>query len=147
MQVRGAVIYSPKIIDNVNLGGVMHVPDRAYGIETEYAAVLERDAKVVDYKKWPSEFLKNHLYNRSDRSMCVIAGFAQVWHRNASLTYIDTGDHPEHASPEVRSIHDAVPGHRAFSLKLPGDDSDPVMPAAAFRAFMPCVLAAFVNDF
>ena len=32
----------------------------------------------------------------------------RLWHSNGACTYIDTGEHPEHATPECRSVKDAV---------------------------------------
>ena len=86
----------------------MRVPDRAYGIETEYGCMLKQDGKILLHKEWPHEFLRNYLYRYADRGSCAISGIKRLWSVNGSLTYIDTGDHPEHACPEARSVRDAV---------------------------------------
>ena len=83
----------------------MYVPDRAYGIETEYGCLLKRNEEIVSF---PYEFLRKYLLCYADRGSCAIGSFSRLWGVNGSLTYIDTGDHPEHSSPEARSVRDAV---------------------------------------
>ena len=86
----------------------MHVLDRAYGIETEYGCVLKQGGTVLGMMEWPCGFLRGHLYQNADRTQCAINSNKRMWSVNGSLTYIDTGDHPEHSTPEARRIRDAV---------------------------------------
>ena len=86
----------------------MHIPDRVYGIETEYGCILKKDGKTLFANEWPYEFLKHHLYRNADRRSCVVNSYGRLWHKNGSLSYIDTGQHPEHAAAEARSVRDAM---------------------------------------
>ncbi len=86
----------------------MLVRARAYGIETEYGCMLKKHGKIADSFEWPTNFLRDYLYRSADRGSSIVYGSSRVWHGNGSLTYIDTGDHPEHASPEARSVQDMV---------------------------------------
>ena len=86
----------------------MRVPDRAYGIETEYGCMVKQDGKILSDKDWPVDFLRNYVYRYADRGSCAISRVKRLWGVNGSLIYIDTGNHPEHASPEARSVRDAV---------------------------------------
>ncbi len=86
----------------------MHIiKPRAYGIETEYACVLVRDGKNVPINMWPSNFLKRSLYYAA-KDECVATSDGRVWHPNGALTYVDIGEHPEHATAECRSVRDVV---------------------------------------
>ncbi len=86
----------------------MHIiKPRAYGIETEYACVLDRDGEDVPIHMWPSNFLKHSLYHAA-KDECVATSDGRAWHPNGSLTYVDIGEHPEHSTPECRTIRDAV---------------------------------------
>lgn len=112
----------------------MHVPDRAYGIETEYACMLKKDNTVLDSAQWPYDFLSNYIHQHADRTSCVLAPYSRVWHSNASLSYIDTGNHPEHASAEARSVREAVLYSRAGDKIM--QDLFYTMPTDALRVFL-----------
>ena len=102
----------------------MRVPDRAYGIETEYGCMLKQDGKILSDKEWPREFLRDYLYRYADWGSCAISAMRRLWSVNGSLIYIDTGNHPEYASGEARSVRDAVIHSRAGDMlmrKLFGD--------------------------
>lgn len=86
----------------------MHVRDRVYGIETEYSCMLKRNGKPLDSSEWPKNFLRDYLFRSADRTSSIVYMGGRTWHSNGSLSYIDTGDHPEHASAEARSVYDAV---------------------------------------
>ncbi|MEK9194759.1 MAG: proteasome accessory factor PafA2 family protein [Patescibacteria group bacterium] len=86
----------------------MHIPDRVYGIETEYACMLKKDNQILDAAQWPKSFLLNHMSQYADRTSCVFTADFKIWHSNGSLSYLDTGNHPEHASAEARSVRETV---------------------------------------
>ncbi|MDP3779348.1 MAG: proteasome accessory factor PafA2 family protein [bacterium] len=83
------------------------IKPRAYGIETEYACVLDRDGEDIPIHMWPSNFLKHSLYYAA-KDECVATSDGRVWHPNGSLTYVDIGEHPEHSTAECRTIRDAI---------------------------------------
>lgn len=90
------------------MGNEMHViKPRAYGIETEYACVLARDGEDIPISQWPANFLKRSLYYLA-KNECIATSDGRVWHPNGSLTYVDIGEHPEHATAECRSVRDVV---------------------------------------
>lgn len=92
----------------------MHVPDRVYGIETEYGCILQRgDGTFIPPDGHLLDFLKNHLWRNENKLLGLVMGGCRLWHINGSLTYIDTGNHPEHATPEARSIRQAVVYYQA----------------------------------
>ena len=95
----------------------MYVPDRAYGIETEYGCLLKRNKKIVSF---PHEFLRKYLLCYADRGSSALGSFCRLWGVNGSLTYIDTGNHPEHACPEARSARDAVIYSHAGDMLMRG---------------------------
>lgn len=86
----------------------MLVRRRAYGIETEYGCMLKENGKILASFRWPNNFLRSRIYRSADRQKCIAYATARLWHSNGSLSYVDTGDHPEHSSPEVQSVRDAV---------------------------------------
>lgn len=86
----------------------MDLKDRAYGIEIEYGCLLEREGKIIPREAWPYEYLRSHIFSHADRSSSVFSDYARVRHQNGSLTYIDTGAHPEHSSAETRRVKDAL---------------------------------------
>ena len=101
----------------------MYVPDRAYGIETEYGCLFKRHEQIVSS---PYEFLRKYLLRYADQRLYAFSASSRIWAVNGSLTYIDTGNHPEHSSPEARSVRDAVIYSQAGDMlmrKLFGDDN------------------------
>lgn len=83
----------------------MHVPDRVYGFEHEFAIVMQ-DKKGNIYSV-PDEYTA--LYGKPpSASFPTQYGQKRIWHANGGCNYIDTGEHPEHSTPECRSVRDAV---------------------------------------
>ncbi|MDP3770092.1 MAG: proteasome accessory factor PafA2 family protein [bacterium] len=92
----------------------MHVPDRVYGIETEYGCILQRrDGTIISPDSFPLSFLAERMSRDENKLLGLILPGCRLWHTNGSLTYIDTGNHPEHATPEARSVRDAVACYKA----------------------------------
>lgn len=86
----------------------MLVRRRAYGIETEYSCMLKRNKKILTPSEWPHDFLRSHIYRYADRQRCIVCATARLWHSNGSLSYVDTGDHPEHSCAEAQHVRDTL---------------------------------------
>lgn len=85
---------------------------RIYGIETEYGTMLQEPNNALSSTNTiPMVFrlnpIEDSLFIWSDR---------HLWHGNGSVTYVDTGDHPEHATPECQSIYDLLAYHAAGDI-------------------------------
>lgn len=86
----------------------MHFPDRIYGLEFEYG-VMNRDTSgafsAFDEKEQQQALAL--IMNPIDNS--IFSSFRnRLWHSNGSCSYVDTGNHPEHATVECLSVRDAV---------------------------------------
>lgn len=86
----------------------MYFPNRIYGLEFEYG-VMNQDINgafsAFDEKAQQQALalIMNPIGNS------IFSSFRnRLWHSNGSCSYIDTGDHPEHATAECLSIRDAV---------------------------------------
>lgn len=86
----------------------MLVRRRACGIETEYGCMLKRNGKILAPFEWPDNFLRSHVYRYADRQQCIAYATARLWHSNGSLSYVDTGDHPEHSCAETQGVRDTL---------------------------------------
>lgn len=88
----------------------MLFPDRVYGIETEFGIILRnQDGEILsspDHQLITRLF--DHAMNTFPNGIYSAASSWKIWHPNGGCTYIDTGEHPEHATPECRSVRDAV---------------------------------------
>ncbi|MDP3770040.1 MAG: proteasome accessory factor PafA2 family protein [bacterium] len=82
----------------------MHFPDRVYGLEYEYGImVADKNGKLRTSIRSPSRLLQpieHSVLNKQPRT--------RIWHTNGSCSYVDAGEHPEHATAECRSIREAV---------------------------------------
>jgi len=92
----------------------MHFIRRVYGIENEFGIVFQHpDGSYIH----PNAGDLGHIiYLREIEHAVLISMFTDyqfVWHSNGSTTYIDTGYHPEHATPECLSVHDVVRYNKA----------------------------------
>lgn len=94
----------------------LHVRDRIYGIETEFAAMVRKKngtfippdgISLVTYYRY-LEHYPDGLYLKTSKG--------HLWHRNGSLVYMDFNEHPEYATAECRSIKDVVAGFKAGEL-------------------------------
>lgn len=100
----------------------MYIHKRIYGIENEFAVILQdsggswREAATGD---------THRQYTSDATSVCPHAQPVRLWHTNGSCSYIDTGDHPEHATPECCLIKDAVLYAKAGELLMSGIFSKP----------------------
>ncbi|MDP3770037.1 MAG: proteasome accessory factor PafA2 family protein [bacterium] len=83
----------------------MRIPKRVYGIENEFGVIHE---KIDGTWEESRSSLINQCYAGNARSVRCIVSPARIWHPNGSCSYVDTGEHPEHATAECRSIKDAV---------------------------------------
>lgn len=87
----------------------MRVPERVYGFEHEFGYVLvSRDQD--DLQSHETCFVPTIANDRgySLYPTRALGSNGRVWHPNGSCSYIDTGDHPEHATAECRSVRDLV---------------------------------------
>ncbi|MDP3770041.1 MAG: proteasome accessory factor PafA2 family protein [bacterium] len=96
----------------------MHFPDRVYGIENEFGVTcLYSDGTICDIDELTSRdihygaFIKLKIIPHS--VLAYGPGVSRLWHSNGGCTYIDTGTHPEHATPECRSIRDVIRFNKA----------------------------------
>lgn len=93
----------------------MHFPTRLYGIENEFAVVAQTsDGTFIDVM----DTCISNLIQATPTKNSVLAkepveGMERVWHTNGSCTYVDTGDHPEHATAECLSVRDVVKYNKA----------------------------------
>lgn len=84
---------------------MMHIMDRIYGIENEFGIVLQMDDGTWDDDKYHMIYTMN---SPTAGSMRAMAGPAKIWQSNGACIYVDTGAHPEHATPECRLAKEAV---------------------------------------
>lgn len=114
----------------------MFVRDRVYGIETEFGVMkrlfngmyhtIPAYDSIFDDLIWSTDE-RTHLHDDNKQK--------KIWHVNGSLTYMDVNDHPEHATPECRSVRDLVAYCKAgerlaasiFSKDIWGDGSHIVL--------------------
>ncbi|MEK7082949.1 MAG: proteasome accessory factor PafA2 family protein, partial [Patescibacteria group bacterium] len=84
----------------------MYFPERIYGLEFEYG-VMNQDQYGTFYEANDLEILRSIVQPPRDS---VLSGFprARIWHTNGSCSYVDTGNHPEHATAECLSVRDAI---------------------------------------
>ena len=84
----------------------MHIPDRVYGMENEFGVVIENERGA-----W--EEIRMGIVQRLCNDV-LCAGLirsvpsTRLWHVNGGCTYVDIGEHPEHATPECRLVREAV---------------------------------------
>lgn len=96
----------------------MRFPDRVYGIENEFGvACIDSDGKIYGIDEPTSSGTQRNLFVNlriiPHSVMAHTPGVARIWHSNGGCTYLDTGRHPEHATPECRYIHDVVRFNKA----------------------------------
>ena len=91
----------------------MRIPDRIYGIENELGVVMQRADNT--WYQVPG-YRTKHLLQSGINSVMPFLEVVRLWHSNGGCTYIDTGEHPEYASPECRSVKDAVLYSKAGEL-------------------------------
>ena len=94
---------------------IMRIKRRIYGIENELGVVMRYDDKV-----WGDVALGRTLliHKPNDTSVRPFTNPIRIWHTNGSCSYIDTGEHPEYASPECSFIKDAVLYAKAGELLM-----------------------------
>lgn len=96
----------------------MHFPLRLYGIENEFATVgqMPDGTFVSTMDNNISKLIQVRPQQHSILAQDSIQGAERVWHTNGSCTYVDIGDHPEHATPECLSVRDAVKYNKAGEI-------------------------------
>lgn len=98
----------------------MLVPDRVCGIETEFAAMLEKqNHEIVAPRDVFSSHYRRHMWRHCPDGLytCRELGVNdRLWHKNGSLIYVDYNDHPEHATAECRHLRDVVAQVKAGEL-------------------------------
>ncbi len=92
-------------------------PERVYGIETEYGCMLQKNGIVVPLDRWPQQFLQKHYAYHVNRFSCIFTVLGEFWDTRGSRTYVDR-NHPEHSTPEARSVRDAVIYSRAGDMRM-----------------------------
>ncbi|MDP3779377.1 MAG: proteasome accessory factor PafA2 family protein [bacterium] len=93
----------------------MRIPDRIYGIENELGVVMQNADN--SWHTVPSQYTKQ-LLRAGPNSVLPFLEVIRLWHSNGACTYIDTGEHPEYATPECRSIRDVVLYAKAGELMM-----------------------------
>jgi proteasome accessory factor A len=73
---------------------------RIYGLESEYGIIFTTDGK----KTLPVEKAVRYLFEKLD----TMEGFLNVFFDNGAKFYLDTGYHPEYATPECASLIDLI---------------------------------------
>ena len=83
----------------------MLFPDRIYGLEHEYGVMNWRKSGSFQ-KTWSTndKFMAKPIHD----SVLDNKSRHRMWHINGSCSYVDTGDHPEHATAECRTVRDAL---------------------------------------
>ena len=100
----------------------MYFPHRIYGIENEFGVVVQYpDGTLTNlFCLYPDSgthrFLDLKEIENSVLCFQPNSDLYRVWHSNGGCTYVDTGEHPEHATPECLSVHDAVRYNKAGEL-------------------------------
>ena len=118
--------------------------DRVFGIENEFGIMVEKKGEgVLDFDSFsPAPCTlpeKDRIFYRDAESLlrvqlitaaslrgvrgrCLAGGTGdRLWLGNGGCFYIDTGNHPEYASPECRRVRDAVLYNKAgekIALKI-----------------------------
>ena len=73
---------------------------RIYGLESEYGIIFTSDGK----RTLPAEKAVRYLFEK----LITTEGFLNVFLENGARFYLDTGCHPEYATPECASPADVV---------------------------------------
>lgn len=96
----------------------MHFPLRLYGIENEFAVVAQTsEGTFIDtLDNRISHMIEAMPIENSVLVKESIRGAERVWHTNGSCTYVDIGDHPEHATAECLSVRDVVKYNKAGEI-------------------------------
>jgi proteasome accessory factor A len=76
------------------------VKKRIYGLESEYGIIFTTEGK----KTLPVEKAVRYLFEKLD----TMEGFLNVFFDNGAKFYLDTGYHPEYATPECASLKDLI---------------------------------------
>ncbi|MDP3770043.1 MAG: proteasome accessory factor PafA2 family protein [Candidatus Sungbacteria bacterium] len=85
----------------------MQFPDRVYGMENEFGVIIKKNGLYLPDTLMM--IIAQSLLSPIKHSLASSAqGSSRIWHSNGSCSYVDTGDHPEHASPECRTVRDLV---------------------------------------
>ena len=100
----------------------MHTYKRIYGIENELAVMIQ-DLNGSWREVGPGQI--NQQYYQDATSVYPYSHPARLWHSNGACSYVDTGEHPEHATPECYLVRDAVLYAKAGELLMNGIFSRP----------------------
>jgi len=93
----------------------MRIPDRIYGIENELGVVMQHTDNT--WHTVQGQYTKQ-LLQAGPNSVLPFLQVIRLWHSNGACTYVDTGEHPEYASPECRSVKDTVLYTKAGELLM-----------------------------
>src|ERR687895_2567007 len=85
---------------------------RIYGLESEYGIIFTSEGK----RTLPAEKAVRYLFEK----LITTEGFLNVFLENGARFYLDTGCHPEYATPECASPHDVVIYDKAGERILEG---------------------------
>lgn len=111
----------------------MRTHKRIYGIENELAVMIQESNG-----SWRAVELGNvkRQYNREATSVYPYVRPARLWHTNGACSYVDTGEHPEHATPECCLIKDAVLYAKAGELLMNNIFSRPFADGSGSRIIL-----------
>ena len=94
----------------------MHFPSRLYGIENEFAVVGQTSHGTFIDALGISPAIELKPQQHSVLAQESTEGSGRLWHTNGSCTYIDIGNHPEHATAECLSARDATKYNKAGEI-------------------------------
>ena len=96
----------------------MHFPNRIYGLEFEYGVMSQNTSGVFATFNESEEQQILGLITRPINNSILSTFRVRLWHTNGSCSYVDTGNHPEHATAECLSIRDAVTCAKAGDILM-----------------------------
>ena len=80
----------------------MHLQKRIYGIENELGVIMR-----YPNGSW-GEMGLGYAMKILEPTSTSVRVDPRLWHSNGGCSYVDTGDHPEYATPECAFIKDVV---------------------------------------
>lgn len=92
----------------------MHFPKRVYGIEIEFGVIEKKHNGTIRDALKTSPY---PLFQNNPNGLCgQQPGTTRIWGTNGSCIYVDTGQHPEYATAECRSIRELVAQYKAGDI-------------------------------
>ncbi|MDP3778650.1 MAG: proteasome accessory factor PafA2 family protein, partial [bacterium] len=115
----------------------MHFPERVYGTENEHGITrIFPDGTFNGINDSMPNYMPSIAIKWIPQSVhCYAPGHPRIWHSNGGSTYVDTGYHPEHSTPECRSIRDAVRYNKAGEFLIAQVFDEPMSPIGKLLLF------------